>query len=83
MDLTRFWNCFYIRNSFYKSFYLIFHFPELLLKYQIRQGPLRKYSRDSVFGRRVYMLKVQGFFCNMHGEGVLVDLHRPIDYGAP
>jgi hypothetical protein len=42
MDLTRFWNCFYRRNSFYKSIYLIFHFPGLRLNYQIRQGPHRK-----------------------------------------
>jgi hypothetical protein len=47
MDLTRFWICFYIRNSFYKSISLIFHFPGPRLNYQIRQGPMRKYSRDS------------------------------------
>jgi hypothetical protein len=47
MDLTRFWNCFYIRNSFYKSIYLIYHFPKPRLNYHIRQGLLRKYSRDS------------------------------------
>jgi hypothetical protein len=42
MDLTRFWNCFYIRKSFYKSISLIFHFPGLRLNYQRRQGPLHK-----------------------------------------
>jgi hypothetical protein len=42
MDLTRFWNCFYISNLFYKSISMIFHFPRLRLNYQRRQGPLHK-----------------------------------------
>ena len=65
MDLTRFWNCFYIRNSFYKSIYLIYHFPKPRLNYHIRQGLPRKYSRDSDKpgnGLRVDIGKGQGLF---------------------
>jgi hypothetical protein len=81
MDLTRFWNCFYIRNSFYKSISLIFHYPGPRLKYQIRQGHLRKYSRDSgnsQTGWRVDFLKTQGLMWNsVTAKGIVV--LRPFD----
>jgi hypothetical protein len=52
MDLTKFWNCFYIRNSFYKSIPLIFHLLDCAHDYIKGKGLNRKIPPDPSYTAR-------------------------------